>query len=233
MLFSLKPSMGSPPTITCADGSILEFVTTYKYLGIWLDSSLSFTPHIDKLQTKVKTRLSFLFRNKSSFTHATKQTLVKTTLLPILDYGDVIYKMAPSTTLKKLDTLYHSAIRFITGAPFHTHHCDLYKLVGWPSLHTRRLHHWFLFIYKTVLGMTPAYLSSLLNQTHNAYSTRSCNLIKFVVPKFSTVFGRNAFRFAAANDWNSLQNNLKLSALMSISGFKLKLRQLVVDTCSC
>lgn len=67
---------------------------------------------INILQAKVKARLAFLFRKKASFTHATKHTLVKITLLIILDYGDIIYKMASSSALKKLTlslgpTLYH------------------------------------------------------------------------------------------------------------------------------
>ena len=36
------------------------------------------------------------------------------TILPILDFGDVIYKIASNTLLSKLDADYHSAIRFIT-----------------------------------------------------------------------------------------------------------------------
>ncbi|KAJ8393484.1 hypothetical protein AAFF_G00059570 [Aldrovandia affinis] len=44
------------------------------------------------------------------------------TVLPILDYGDIIYRTASETALKKLDTLHHAAIRFATNAPFHTHH---------------------------------------------------------------------------------------------------------------
>ena len=65
-----------------------------------------------------------------------------TLLLPILDFGDVIYKIASNTLLSKLDVVYHSAIRFVTKAPYTTHHCDLYALVGWPSLHIRRQTHW-------------------------------------------------------------------------------------------
>ncbi|XDV45360.1 hypothetical protein PO909_013474, partial [Leuciscus waleckii] len=126
ILFRRKPVTETPLTITCMNGMALEYVKKYKYLGIWLDSSLSFITHINNLQTKVKARLAFLFRNKASFTHATKCTLVKMTVLPILDYGDIIYRMAPNTALKKLDTIYHSAIRFVTNAPFHTHHCDLF-----------------------------------------------------------------------------------------------------------
>ena len=51
--------------ITTSEGLELEVVTSYKYLGIWLDSSLSFSQHISKLQTKVKSRLGFLYRNRS------------------------------------------------------------------------------------------------------------------------------------------------------------------------
>ena len=58
----------------------------------------------------MKSRIGFLFRNKESFTHAANHTLVKLTILPILDFGDVIYKIASNTLLSKLDAVYHSAI---------------------------------------------------------------------------------------------------------------------------
>jgi hypothetical protein len=73
-------------------------------------------------QSKVKSRIGFLFRNQASFTHAAKHTLVKLTNLPILDFGDVIYKIAANTLLNKLDAVYHSAIRFVTKALYTTHH---------------------------------------------------------------------------------------------------------------
>ena len=105
---------------------------------VWLDCKLSFQTHIKHLQSKIKSRIGFLFRNKASFTHAAKLTIVKLTILQILDFGDVIYKIASNTLLSKLDAVYHSAIRFVTKSPYTTHHCDLYDLVGWPSLHIRR-----------------------------------------------------------------------------------------------
>ena len=42
MLFNRRNSVTCPPKITCANGSELEFVSSYKYLGLWLDNSLSF-----------------------------------------------------------------------------------------------------------------------------------------------------------------------------------------------
>ena len=52
---------------------------------------------------------------------------LRSMILPILDFGNVIYKIASNTLLSKLDAVYHS---FVTKAPYTTHHCDLYDLVG-------------------------------------------------------------------------------------------------------
>ena len=109
-----------PTSITTLDGSDLEYVDNYKYLGVWFDCKLSFQTHIENLQSQIKSRICFLFRNRASFTHAAKHTLVKLTILPILDFGDVIYKIASNTLLNKLDAVYHSAIRFVTKAPYTT-----------------------------------------------------------------------------------------------------------------
>ena len=159
--------------ITTLDGSDLEYVDNYKYLGVWLDCKLYFQTHIKHLQSKVKSRIGFLFRIKASFTHAAKHTLVKLTILPILDFGVVIYKIAFNTLLNKLDTVYHSAICFVTKAPYTTHYCDLYALVGWPSLQTRRQTHWLQVIYKSLPGKAPPCLSSLVTISAPTRSTRS------------------------------------------------------------
>ena len=78
-------------SITTLDGSDLEYVDNYKYLGVWLNCKLSFQTHIKHLQSKIKSKIGFLYCNKASFTHAAKHTLVKLTILPILDFVDVIY----------------------------------------------------------------------------------------------------------------------------------------------
>ena len=182
----------------------------YKYLGVWLDCKLSFQTHIKHLQSRVKSRIGFLFHNEASFTHAAKHNLVKLTALPILDFRDVIYKIASNTLLSKLDAVFHSAIRFVTKAPYATHHCDLYVLIGWSSLHIRRQTHWLKVIYKSLLGKAPPYLSSLITIATPTQSPRSSRYIALVIPKANTSFGRLSFQFSATNDWNKLQKSLKL-----------------------
>uniref|UniRef100_A0A674DCX9 Reverse transcriptase domain-containing protein n=1 Tax=Salmo trutta TaxID=8032 RepID=A0A674DCX9_SALTR len=78
MLFNQSlPATARPSSITTLDGTDLEYVDNYKYLGVWLDCKLSFQTHVKHLRSKVKSRIGFLFRNKASFTHAAKHTLVK------------------------------------------------------------------------------------------------------------------------------------------------------------
>jgi hypothetical protein len=40
-----------PFSITTLDGSDLEYVDNFKYLGVWLDCKLSFQTHIKHLQS--------------------------------------------------------------------------------------------------------------------------------------------------------------------------------------
>jgi hypothetical protein len=187
MLFNRSlPAPASPSSITTLDGSDLEYVDNYKYLGVWLDCKLSFQTHIKHLQSKIESRIGFLFHNKASFTHAAKHTLVKLTILPILDFSNVIYKIASNTLLSKLDIVYHSAIHFVTKAPYTTHHCDLYALVGWPTLHILCQTHWLQVIYKSLLGKAPIYLSSLVTIATPTRSTRSSRYISLDIPKANT-----------------------------------------------
>ena len=49
-------------------------------------------------------------------THSVKQYLVKITVFPLLDYGDVAYCYATNTFLHKLDVICYVAIHLATGA---------------------------------------------------------------------------------------------------------------------
>jgi hypothetical protein len=171
-----QPIAARLSSITTLDDSDLEYVDNYKYLGVWLDCKLSF-------QTLQSSYFASHFENKASFTHAAKHTLVKLTILPIIDVGYVIYKIASNTLLSKLDAVYHSAIHFVTKAPYTTHHRDLYALIGWSSLHIRRQTHWLQVIYKSLLGIAPPYLSSLVTVATPTHSKCSSRYISLVITK--------------------------------------------------
>ncbi len=69
---------------------------------------------------------------------------------------------ASTYLLKRLDGVYHAALRFITNACSCTHHCLLYNYVGWSSLCQIRKSHTLQFIVNTMLGMLQNYITSIL-----------------------------------------------------------------------
>ncbi len=134
----------------------------YVILGRHINTQLRFDSYINYLRLKLKKQLGFYFRNKSCFSFNARKKLVSGTCLPILDYGDVVYQHA-SYLLASLEAVYHGALRFITDCTFSTHHCILYNRVDWSSLAVRRQMHWYLLIYKAILGFLPSYLCCLIH----------------------------------------------------------------------
>ena len=135
--------------------------------------------------------------------------------LAVLDYGDIIYRHAAATTLKPLDSVYHSALRFITGDHYDTHHCIVYSKVGWSSLADRCNKHWYRFIFKALTGKQPYYI------------------IYLKTPRVASELGKTAFSVSAPNSWNVLQLSLKLETLPSLSVFKGMLSNHCVSICNC
>ena len=212
------------PTLFTAQGTLIETVTTYKYLGIILDKNVSFKPHIENLTKKLKVRLGFYFRHKSCFSFVSKKRLIAATFIPLLDYGDVLYMNACSTSLHMLDASYHCALRFITGYKSLTHHCTLYSKVGWLSLSARRLLHWCTFIYKDITGLLPSYLCTYLTfKSDSSYSLRSLDFLSTSVPRTCTEFGKRAFMYSAPSAWNTVQKTLKLQELITMNDFKTRI----------
>ena len=68
-------------------GQVLEHVTNYKYLGIYLDQTLSFNEHIEYVSKKVNKRIGVLKMTRNYMKPEQCLTLYKSLILPLLDYG--------------------------------------------------------------------------------------------------------------------------------------------------
>ena len=74
MLFSNSRSRSQNiPSVVTLEGSEIEVVDSYKYLGILIDDSLTFQPHVQYLVKKLRLKLGFYFRNKMCFSNNVKK----------------------------------------------------------------------------------------------------------------------------------------------------------------
>ncbi len=184
----------------CSLAAFLLFVPGAKVKWFWifwihygLQLDFKFKFHIDTLANKLWQKIGYLYRNKANFPVLSRKQIIEAIFLSVLDYGDIICRHASASTLKPLDSVYHSALRFITGDSYSTYHCILYEKVGWASLTVRCDSHWFLFIYKALNGNLSSYITTLLNWSYSHYSSRSNDWPMLEIPCANTEFILNWF----------------------------------------
>ena len=83
----------------------LEQVTYYKYLGYWLDDTLCFSQHIQKLVDKINKRLYLIKQSSKFLPRQESLRLYKCLILPVFDYGDTLYMNASQNNLQTLQVL--------------------------------------------------------------------------------------------------------------------------------
>ena len=84
---------------------MLEVVHEYKYLGVILDSNLTFVNNTEYIYTKLIKRIGLLGRARNFVSSTTCKYLYDQLILPILDYSDYVYdgcNQYSSFTLQRL-----------------------------------------------------------------------------------------------------------------------------------
>ena len=91
-------------------GHPLEIVDKFNYLGITLDTHLTYKPHINK---SVLSKIC-----KYIIDVHTSLVLFKSMILTDFDYGDVIYAASSNDNLNDLQTLQNKCDRPCTKSPY-------------------------------------------------------------------------------------------------------------------
>lgn len=96
------------------DNVEIEFVTSVKYLGIYLDERLNFQKHINELLVAVEKRLNILKMlagSKWGGQPSTLLTILKSVFRGKIDYGCLVYGGAGQKWLNKLTVAYNRGLR--------------------------------------------------------------------------------------------------------------------------
>ena len=91
----------------------LEVVDTYKYLGVVLDTHMTYQPHIKNVINKVTYKLSLLTKLRKYVDSHTSLIIYKTMILPHFDYGDVVYAAGTQDNLNELQKLQNKCLKFV------------------------------------------------------------------------------------------------------------------------
>ena len=93
----------------------------------------------------------------------------------------------------------------------------LLKIIGSVNLESSRVQNMLVTTYKTLYGLAPPYLRSLLEERTTVYNLPRVN---------TTSYGLQSFRYAAPQVWNTLPDNPRTSE--SLIGFKQAIHNVTV-----
>ena len=114
---------------------LLNSKNTQKHLGLYLDTKLNFSEHINEKIKKAVKGISVIKNPNVTSSHSSLLTIYKSFIRPHLDYGDVIYDQPNNNRLsEKIESIQYNAALAITGAITETSREKLYQKLGLESL---------------------------------------------------------------------------------------------------
>ena len=132
-----------------ADDIPLDNVDSYTYLGIVINNQFSWTDHIDCIRGKISKKLGLLRRIKSSLPLNARIMFFNSFILPLFDYGDIIWgNRGNASLMSELQVLQNKAARLILDFPAHSSATEALTILGWKPLLRRRKEHHAIFMYK-------------------------------------------------------------------------------------
>ena len=154
-------------------------VSEHKHLGIILDSTLSFSPHIKSAISNTSKGIGLLKYLSSYLPRHTLNELYKPYVQPHLDYGDVIYHIPAKmcnfsqniilpNLMEKLESVQYSAALAVTGTWRGTSREKLYTELGWESLSSRRWSRRFTLFYQFVINLILEYIIEPIPPLHQS-----------------------------------------------------------------
>ena len=190
-----------------------------RYLGIIIDSNLSWKNQVSYIVNKIKRNIGILSKLRYYVNLDILVNLYYALVYPFLTYGLISWGNTYSSTIQPLFILQKRAIRIMTFSKFHEHSSPIFKrlnIVKLPDLVTLSI---AVFMYKFYNRHLPSVFDTFftqVNKRHN-YSTRSASKMFYTLPKVRTNYGKFNIRFKGPKVWNSISENYKT---FSLSKFK-------------
>ncbi len=144
-------------------------------------------------------------------------------VLPIIEYGDVIYDNCTVRNALDLENVQRRAALVCTGAYRHTSNDALLAELGWQPLRIRRHIHKLSLFFKIMNSLTSPYLRPLIPRAADTqYRLRSASNATLPTPYSRLSSTRNSFVHSTVRLWNSL--SVELRSVTSLSGFKSRVK---------
>ena len=198
-----------------------------KYLGVVLDSSLSFRPHVDSVIKACNFHIRNLYMIRKFVTKKNLITLVHSLVISKVDYCNSLFIGLPNITLKRVQAILNRAARLIFNLPPIAPTTSSLIELHWLPIKARVEFKICLITYKALKFNQPSYiremltLSSLGSELGLRSGDDPYQLCEPRAPGEKAFAGRS-FSYIAPRLYNRLPVVIRQAE--SLSSFKVKLK---------
>ena len=227
MLFGSPGAVKTLPAFVINyDNAPLQMVTSYKYLGVTLDSQLNYNLHVSKIISSVSCKLKHIQRMRSFLTVKAAVLVYKSMLLPVLEYGDILLSATSVINRKKLQTLQNKSLRCALNKGIEYSSAELHEEAEILRLCYRRELHLLNFMYDWSCDPCCLVTNSVSSMVTRSQSKKLLKIKKPRTGKF-----KKSLAYYGPKKWNALPVELHLADRKAT--FKTMSRNLITKSSVC
>ena len=182
-----------------------------KYLGILIDSNLSWKIHIEYIALKISKIVGLIAKLRHFVPLHTLLNIYQSLISPYITYGLSVWGQACKSHLNKILTLQKRALRFMYFAKKNEHTIPLFinaKLLPLNFLYYKTLSE---LMHDVSTASAPINICNLFTKTSrvHSYNTRSSTSDNFYIKASRLEIQKNAFSRIGAKLWNEIPSSLR------------------------
>lgn len=198
----------------------LDLVNSFKYLGIIIDSKLTFKEHFDYVKLKLVKKVSALGRLRYCLPVSTKRLMFNALIKPQIKYCETLFTYANAGIINDIQIVLNNGLRHVFGIPYdqvrETHVNDLLLKMNMLRFENDIYLEKMVFIFKIVNNLLPNYLSRILRYGTDVHEHQTRNCFKVFLERRKTTLGIKSWFHDGVSQYNRLDKVLLSSKSIGI-----------------
>ena len=216
--FPLKRDLNSDFTVQ-VNNTPLERVIKHKSLGVQIDESLNWRPHIHTISKKISAGIAILRRVSHFIPFDTRVNMYNALVMPYFYYCGAVWGNINKGLAVKLQKLQNRAAGILTFSNYDVRLSVLLDELGWERLENVRLKQLAVTMYKIHNNLSPSYLRRIFTNTSNVHSHNLRNSeLNYYVPRPRTESAKGSLHYRGSVLWNKIPSEIR--KLPSLNVFK-------------
>jgi hypothetical protein len=203
-----------------------------KYLGLILDTRLSFKAHISELSKKLSQTIGMLFKMRSLSSPTILLSLYHALFSSHLTYGLPVWFNTLEKHITSIELLQKKAIRAISNSDYHAHTSPIFKELGILKLKDQYDYQMASLLWDLDHDILPPSLSTYftkVSDTHT-HATRLATSNKYTINKTNTLYGKKSFQLQGSTALNALKDTDLYLTARNKQNFLKKLKASIIES---